>query len=361
MKISVRQICFIMIAYTVVGKLLIYPTQLANFCGRDILFPALFDLFISGVIIWSLAFLCSKTDKTFFELLQATIGKIGARIVYGFFAAYFIAAALIPIFEQKLYVHTIFYDTVPSLMVFLPFFMFSLYAASKRFLNIGRCADICLPVFAVTMASVFLMSFSEAKWDNLLPILTTPAQKVFSSAANTAFRFTEPCWLLMFMGHFRYKKGDAAKITLSYALGAAVEILVLPVFYSVFGEILSSRTFAVSRTSIYFPAIETLGRIDLILLYALEMVMLFAVVLDIQMAVHSLALCTGYDDRRVWSLAVNGVLIVILIVCDHYFHSILQFFSQWAWIWVLLFAALVPLALWILYAVVRRREYERKI
>lgn len=174
MKISVRQICFIMIAYTAATKLLMYPTILSQLCGRDLLFPAALSFLIGGIVVWAVAYLCSRTDKTFFELLQGTIGNIGARIVYGFFALFFLLAVLVPIFEQKQYVHNIFYDTVPSIGIFLPFFAFAVYAASKKLTNIGRCADICLPIFLVCMAVLFAMAFSEVQWDDFLPVLKPP-------------------------------------------------------------------------------------------------------------------------------------------------------------------------------------------
>ena len=74
-KISVRQICFIMLAYTVVGKLLSYPASVSFYCERDLLFPALIDFLVQGLIVWGVAFLCSRTDKTFFELLKGVIGR----------------------------------------------------------------------------------------------------------------------------------------------------------------------------------------------------------------------------------------------------------------------------------------------
>ncbi|MDE6585427.1 MAG: spore germination protein [Clostridia bacterium] len=354
MKIKSRQLCFILIAYTAVTKLLIYPTVLATFCDRDVLIPAVINFFIEGVLIWAVSFLCSRTDKTFFELLQGTIGRIGAKIVYGFFAAFFMLATIIPIFEQKLYVHAIFYDTVPSLIVFLPFFVFAVYAGAKNFQNTGRCADMCLPLFIFTMLFIFFMSWSEVEWSNLLPMFTTPAQKLFTGAAGSSMRFIEPCWLLMFMGHFNYRKGDAARLTLSYVLGALITLLFLAVFVGIYGDIASSRTFAISRTSIFFSAIDTIGRIDLIMLYVLEIVMLFAVVLNIQLAVHALKLCTGYENSMVLSVAVNAALMIVLIVCDNYFHNIQEFYFRWMWIAFLIFGVAIPALSWVL-----RRRNER--
>lgn len=345
-KISVRQICFIMIAYTVVSKLLSYPTAASFYCDRDLVFPALIDFLVQGLIIWGVAFLCSRTDKTFFELLEDRIGNIGARIVYGFFTAFFLLAALLPLFDQELYVHTIFYDTVPSLLVFLPVFIFTVYAGSKRFENIGRCADICMPIFAITMLVIFFMSCGEAQWDNLLPVLKTPAGTIFKSAVGTIFRFVEPAWMLMFMGHFKYKKGDAAKITVSYAVGAAIVMFFLATFYAIYGGLTPSRTFAVSRTSLFFSAIQTIGRIDLIMLYVLETVMLFALALNIQLAVYTAEKCTGWSNRAMLSLILNGVLAALLIAFDHYYHSIYDTYHSWLWIAFIVFSVLIPAFAW---------------
>ncbi len=346
-RISVRQICFIMLIYTAVSKFILYPTQLSFTSGRDLLFSALVNFVLQGVIIWAVSFLCSRTDKTFFELLQGTFGNIVARIVYGFFALFFMVCAVIPLFEQKVYVHAIFYDMLPSLLVFVPIFFFTIYVSAKGFENIGRCADICLPLFLISMLLILVMSLHEVKWDNFLPMFTQP-KKVFEGSLANAFRFAEPAFLLMFMGHFKYKKGDAAKITLSYIGGAVFVMMVLAAFYGIYGDIAQSRQFAISKISLFFPAIDMLGRIDLLALYVLEITMLFALAINIQLAVHCIEECTGYKNRAILSLAVNAVFLVILIVFDNNLHAINTIWSKWMWIVFLIFANAIPLASWLL-------------
>lgn len=348
MKICTRQICFILLAYTAAAKLIVYPTILAAQCGRDLLFPALIDFTVGGITVWAVSYLCSKTDKSLFRLIEGALGNIAARIVYGLFAAFFLVATVIPLFEQRSYVHAIFYDTVPSLLVFAPFFFFAVYAASKGLKNAGRSADICLPLFLLAMLFIFVMAVGEVKWDSFLPVLKTPPKKLFSSSLSSFHRFAEPCWLLMFLGNFKYKKGDAAKITLSYAGGAAVTLFTLFVFYGIYGDVAMSRQFAVSKISLFFPAIEMIGRIDLLALYALEIVMLFALVLNVQLAVHCLEKCTGYKNSGVLSLAVNASLLTVLAAFGNRFHSILGAYQKWLWIAFVLFAVAVPLLSWTL-------------
>lgn len=352
MKLNVRQICFILIFYTAASKLLLYPSMLAGYSGRDLLFSAAINFAIQTTVIWAVAYLSSKTDKTLYELLKGTFGEVAARIIYGLFAAFFIVCTILPFFEQKLYVHAIFYDTVPTILIFLPVFVFTVYAGSKCFKNIGRCADICMPIFIICIAFIFLMSFTEVDFSNLLPILKTPPSQVLGGSYKTAINFLEPAYLLMFLGNYRYKKGDAAKITLSYALGAVIVLSFLAVFYGIYGEITSSRQFAISKTSLYFSAIDIVGRVDLYALYALEIVMLFALVLNVQLAVHCLIKCTGWDCPEFFSLAVNAVIEIILLACNHFFTAMQTFFADWVWILVVLFAVIAPLSAWTL----KRRE-----
>lgn len=348
MTIKVRQICIIMFIYTVVTRLLLYPTMLGEYSSRDLLFAALPDFLIQGIVIWSVSYLCSRTEKTLPELVKDTVGVVGSRIVFGFFAAFFLLATIIPLFEQKLYVHAIFYDTVPSLAVFLPIFFFSVYAGTRNFKNIGRCADICLPIFIISMILIIAMSLSEVDFSNLLPIAKTPARDIFSGSLKTAYRFTEPAYLLMFVGRFRYKRGDAAKITLSYVAGGLLVLFFLAVFYGIYGDLTPSRQFAISKVSLYFSAIDIVGRIDLLVLYMLEIVMLFALVLNVQFAVYCLVECTGWKNVEVLSLCVNGALAAILVFCDHLFNSMQTVFSDYMWAVFIVFTVLAPLLAWVL-------------
>ena len=337
-----------MLTYTVVTRLLLYPTKLSEICGRDLLFPILIDFAIQSAVVWAVSYLCSKTDKTFYELLESTFGEVVARIIFGLFALYFVFNTIYPVMEQKLYVGQTFYDTVPSLLVFFPFFVFSIYAGSKELKNTGRCADLALPIFAVAFAVMLFMALSSVDLLNLLPVLKTPATKIFGGVLGSFFRFIEPSFLLMFMGHFKYKKGDAAKITLSYAGGGLIVILFAAVFYSIYGVISPSRDFAISRVAIFFPAIELIGRIDLIALYFLEIAMLFALVINIQFSVYCLKKCTGVQLGWVWSLVVNIILLVLIIVFDNAFSGLQEFYLKWAWIVTVVFAIVLPLLAWTL-------------
>lgn len=351
-KISVRQICFILIAYNACTKLLLYPSLAADRVGNALIFSALFNLALQTVIIWSVSFLSSRTDKSFFELLQNTFGNVTARIIYALFALYFLASAVIPVNEQELFVHSAFYDTMPVLVVFLPFFIFSVYAGVKSYTNVGRCADICFPIFVVTVSAFLIMSVTQADYSNLLPVLKQPFKTVAGFSLASCFRFSESAFLLMFMGHFKYKKGDAAKLTLSYAAGGLVVLAIIGTFFALYGPLAITRTFAIDSISVFFPVINFTGRVDLFFVYAFDLVVLFAIVLNIQACVHCLCLVFNKNWRVLYSLIVNGVLLTFIVLANNHYNLLQQTAAKGLWIPALLFAYLIPVLAWTL----RRRE-----
>ncbi len=351
-RISVRQICIILFAYGAVTKLLVYPVQLASECGNALLFPILFDLLLQTVVIWSVSYLSSRTDKTFYELLEGTIGKIATRIIFAFFALFFIFNAIVPMLEQQLFIHSTFYDTIPSLITFLPFFVFAVYAGSKSFTNTGRSADICLPIFIAVLVCLFVMSFEECKTDVFMPVLKQPFGEVAGSALSGSYRFTESAFLLMFMGHYQYRKGDAAKITLAYIAGGLVVLLFAGIYYAVYGNLAPTQSFAISSISIFFSAISYVGRIDLIALYALEIVLLFALVLNIQASSYCLSKVFGKKLNALYSVLINAVLLALVFIFNYRASAVFTAAGKWFWIAALVFAYIAPLTAWAL----RRRQ-----
>lgn len=346
--LTARQVCFIMIAYNAATKLLLYPSAAASAVGNALIFSALFNLVLQTVIIWSIAYLCSRTDKTFFKLLEDTFGRVAARIIFAFFALYFLFSAIVPMNEQELLVHDSFYDTMPSLLIFLPFFIFSVYAGVKSFTNVGRCADMCFPLFVITAASFLVMSVGEAEFNELLPVMHQPIAKVAGFSLSSVFRFSDSAFLLMFMGRFRYKKGDAAKITLSYVLGGLIVIALMAAFYSLYGALTPTRSFLISNISMFFPVINFIGRVDLFIVYIFDIVALFAIVLNVQMCVHCLCETFNREWRILYSACANFVLIVIAFLLKNNYTVLQKIAGEWFWIPALIFAYIIPLLCWVL-------------
>lgn len=346
--ISVRQVCFILMAYGACTKLLLYPSLSSSAVGNALIFSALIDTAVQAVIIWAVSFLSSRTDKTFFQLISDSLGKVTAKVVYALFALYFIFASIVPFSEQHLLVYDSFYDTIPSLTIFLPVFVFTLYAGVKCFTNVGRCADICFPVFVFTIIAFLAMSVGQADFSNLLPVMDTTTRNFAGYTVGSVYRFTESAFLLMFMGHYKYRRGDAAKLTLSYAVGGLLVTAFIGTYYALYSSLAHTRNFAISNISLFFPVVNFIGRIDLFEVYMFDLVVLFALVLNVQMSVHCLCHVFGARYRIIYSTCVNALLFIAVIIMDGKFAHLQVAALRWFWIPALVFAYLVPLLAWTL-------------
>ena len=238
-----------------------------------------------GAVLALVVFLSYRTDMTFFDLLQNTFGRVAARVIYGIFALFFALSALLPLMEQKGFVTQIFYENIPSVIAFAPFFGVSFFACVKGFKTIGRAADIALPVFATCFAVIILLALPEADFSALLPV-GGGGEGIFRGSLYGLNWYTECLYPLFFLGHFKREKGAWRKVGLSFLLGGAALLLFLGTFYGIFADIAVQQQNAIAQISKYTTAFTSLGRIDLLFIFALALVLVFALCIPAQLCVH---------------------------------------------------------------------------
>ena len=269
-KIKLRQICFLFAAVMPVTKMIIYPATVSYYAKNDLLLSAALNLLLMGAVLALVVFLSYRTDMTFFDLLQNTFGRVAARVIYGIFALFFALSALLPLMEQKGFVTQIFYENIPSVIAFAPFFGVSFFACVKGFKTIGRAADIALPVFAACFAVIILLALPEADFSALLPV-GGGGEGIFRGSLYGLNWYTECLYPLFFLGHFKREKGAWRKVGLSFLLGGAALLLFLGTFYGIFADIAVQQQNAIAQISKYTTAFTSLGRIDLLFIFALAL------------------------------------------------------------------------------------------
>ena len=348
-RLSVRQICFMLICYNAVTKLLLYPAFMAAEAGNALIFPALFDLALQTAVVWATAYLSSRTGKSLYALAEGALGRVAAKVVYALLGAYFLFCAVVPLVEQQNFIHDAFYETILSLGMFLPVFAFLFYAGIKPLKDVGAFADVCMPVFVVSIGIIWVMTAGQGDYSHLLPVLRQPAGVLGRGIIYSFYRFSESAFVLIFMGNFTYRKGDAAKMTLSYALGGLIVAATMAMFYAVYGPLARTRTFAIINSTLFFPATEYLGRIDLIAAYALDIVVLFALALHVQAFTHCMCKVFGRTDiNYVFSGAANVLLLAVVLLVHNKYSPLQQIAAGWFFIPVALFSYALPLAAWLL-------------
>lgn len=360
-KISTRQLCFFLAAIAPVGKIVLLPTNLIYYSKNNLLFPAAMNILLQAGIVF-LVLLLAKENRSLHELIADKLGKVTAKIVLTVFSLFFFYAAFMPLLEQKILVQGIFYDTLPSILSFSSFFVFSAYMCSKPLSSFGRTWDILAPLSIAAFLGLFAFSAGSADFGALAPVLQSGAGEVFRGFAFNTGWFLDSAILLSFLGKIDYKKGLPWKGLLSYLAGGAAVLFFLAIFYGIFQETAINQEFAFSKVAKYFPGIDTLGRIDFIFIYSLSLVMSFYAILPLQAGIDLLQQSYGRENKRLLpallSIAVNAVMLVLTIIFDHrYISANLLINQDLFWIFPI-FCLLFP-ALTLLFKIRRRRETQQ--
>lgn len=341
-RIYPRQIAFAAAFLLPAAKLLEVPSLLAKYAEGDLLLPALVHFLFQALVLTGLLYAASKSEIPLIQRMKTALGKgmIAVYIVYGL---YFLFAVALPLLDLEKFVYAAFFDTAPTTFAFSLFFFLSAYLCTKGIKSIGRAADLCLFLFLVPFLALVVMSLVATDFSALLPLFSTKFFRSAEAFQRTSPHFSDAVLLLPLIGNCHYKQGDGKKILGGYAVGAAFTLFFLAVFYGVYSSIAPREHYAFSKIAQYFPALEVIGRIDLLFVYFLSVVLFFYTCLPLQYTTNLLADAIG-TKRKTWlAAALNFVLLVLVLFLNkHYdgFYAVIGGKLFWVF-WI--FADLLPL------------------
>lgn len=331
-----RQVAFAAAFLLPLGKFLEVPSLLAGYAKGDILLPALLRFLIETLVLLAVLFAATHSEKTLAERIHAALGKWSV-IVYVLFAAYYLFAALLPILDLEKFVYAAFFDTAPTTFYFAAFFLFSSFFAAKGIKSIGRIADLCLFLFLLPFLALIIMSFTETDFSHLLPFFGTDFSRVLLGIRVTSPHFSDVALLLPLIANCRFQAQKKATTTdnakggksifLGYAVGSFFTLLLLAVFYAIFSALAPREHYAFAKIAQYFPALEVIGRIDLILVYLLTIVLFCYTCLPVHYATGCVAKVFNVR-RRTWiSALINVSLFLFALFCNRFYNSFYAAFS----------------------------------
>ena len=163
------------------------------------------------------------------------------------------------------------------------------------------------------------MSLPEVDFSHLLPLFGTRFGDTMSAFTYTTPHFSDSVLLLPLLGNLRYKKGDGAKIIGGYAVGAVGTLLFLATFFSIYSSIAPREHYAFSKIAEYFPALDVIGRVDLLFVYMLTIVLLFFTAMPLQYTTQ--LICHTFQVKKsvlVSAILNVGALVFLLFANRHY-------------------------------------------
>ncbi len=311
-EIYARQIGFFAAFILPLGKFLETPSLLSQYAKGDILLPAILQYLVQSLVLLGILYAASKSKKPLLERLQERLGKwlIPLLILYG---VYFLFAAVLPLLDLEKFVYAAFFDTAPTTFSFGAFFILLGFFCAKGFKALGRCADLCLFFFLLPFLALIAMALFEADFTRLLPFFGTDIEGITQAVIRTTPHFSDAALLLPLIANLQYKEGDGVKITVGYWTGAALTLLFFAVFFGVFSTLAPREHYAFLKIAQYFPALDIIGRIDLVFIYLLSVILLFYTCAPMLYSVELTARLFGTNRKTLYSgvLSVAAFLFVL--------------------------------------------------
>ena len=354
-KITQKQLNIIIGAGFTLTKIYVMPAFLAKIAHESMWICALISLALDFLLLLAVLRIIENTNNTTLfdtgnEIFSNSVNK-GITLLY---AIFFIVKAFVPIVEQKNSIELTFYETQPTLLTFMPFFIVAFYIIIKGFTPFGRSYELCLWVYVFGIVSIMMLSLFAGNYSALLPILGNPLNVLLGSFKSLIW-FGDPIYILFFAGYISNVKGKIKGSIKAYIIYALTTLLILVVFYAVFDTIAPRQYYATLKMSKYSIALSNIGRFDYISAFMLAAMCVFEVCLPLLFA--NLCLNKFFNFKRPF---VAPFIIIVLevafaILTENVFLSAIDFFSNYV-IWF--FIAMNYVLPFIIYLKTRRRNYD---
>ncbi len=313
--LKLRQICFIFLALTPVTKISLLMSVTASLLEEQLWVGAIINFALDYLVLLAILRFSNKHENTpLYNVLENTFSQRFAKATFLLYAVFFFIKSTIPLLEQQDYVQNTLYETTPTVLVFLPFFAVSFFAALKPIKILGRCADISVWFTLSGLLLVFFLSAPICKFSRLLPIIQKPTYRLIKGPFSTIVWYSDASYMLVFLGHFHKEKKQTLKLGLSYLAGALSIVLLSVIFYGVFGPIAKTRFWAIPELTIFSIAIANATRFDYIAIFLLLFSQVFAIILPIFLCVKCLETAFNIKNAMIPTIIVNTLLFVFLIV-----------------------------------------------
>ncbi len=355
-KISTRQLFIIVSTGFTLTKLYIMPAYLSGIAKESMWLSATLNLVLDFFLLTLVLKIIKKTNNH--SLLDSDLELFSPKITKFLclaFAIFFIVKAFVPIVEQKNSIELTFYETQPTLLTFMPFFIVAFYIIIKGFKPFGRSYELCLWIYIFGISSILLLSVFAGDYKALLPIIGDEPINILKGSFYSLIWFGDPIYILFFAGYISKFNEGHKKLKWAYLIYSLSTIVILVVFYAVFDTIAPRQYYATLKMSKYSIALSNIGRFDYISAFMLAAMCVFQVCLPLLLANMCLNNFYNFKYPFVSPLIIISLEATFTILTEHNFLSTIDFISKYVVWFFIVMNYIVPI---IFYLKTRRKTYD---
>ena len=282
-RLNTRQLCFIIITLFSVSKFYVLPAYVSGISKEAGYLSVGLNFFIDFLLLLACVFIVKNKNGSLYETSISIFKKPLTDITFLLFAVYFLAKAFVPLLEQKNTISLTFYESQPTLLIFMPFFIVAFYIVKQGVNAFARDVELMLWVFGLAILIIFALSVPVGNYQSLLPLFQ-PINKVYNGAFNTLLWFGDPVVILFLGDYLTEKKNLYKRATFSFIISAVVTILLVAIFYAIFQSIAERQYYAPIKMSKYSITLSNIGRLDYFGSILFSLVSVYSITLPLLLA-----------------------------------------------------------------------------
>ena len=344
MAITKKQLAMLLFMITTAGKFLMLPSVYAEHANQDVWIAGLANFITDGLLLAVvLLFIKKFKGQTFYGVLEDSVGKTAANILFLIYALYFALKAAEPIFEQRNYIEITLYETTPSVLTFLPFFAVAFYVLLKGVKVTGRAAEILFWLCAAGFGLALGLSLPSIDLYNLRPVFKNPLNLTLKASYNGLQWFGQPLLILFLAGKIKTENHFFRWMIISFAAAAILSELIFVCFTGIYGDLAPRETYALPKMTKYGIALTNTIRFDYIA--TLFLLASSVITLSVPLIVSAECLCTvfGENKRVIFSAVLAAAELAAAVTLRLQFKSLIAFFETYLTPIMCVLAYLLPI------------------
>ncbi|MBR2371316.1 MAG: GerAB/ArcD/ProY family transporter, partial [Clostridia bacterium] len=286
--------------------------------------------------------------KTFDEILSDTLTPVGAKIVFLFYAFFFILRIMGGLLDtQELISSTL--SVVTNWVAFVvPVLLVIGFNVVRGARNIGRVSQIFFGFIFSSVVMILLLSLKNTDFSNLQPTFANGFGIVAKSAFDISFWFSDCLFILFMLGKITKTGHFSIKVSLAFLVGACTTILLDIIFLCLFGNLAEFSSSALAKVSGFNLTGSVYGRIDWIFVMIWASSIIIKCTLFLWCATMSLSHVFGVNNKKGYFVLFGaiGVVFVVLPLVLPIKNIIVDFFCLGACKYITIFVQyVIPLAM----------------
>lgn len=303
--ITKKQAVYLLLICLIGTKFQRLPSFLADISGKSFWVVMFIYLLIDGLFLMlSLKIIDLGNGATLYEVMEKTVGKVFAKVIFIMLGVYFFLLTILP-YES---VHEVFADVIFDSLPWRFFALFVLITmaviAVSGLRNIGRMCQLFFYLILLGIMGLFLLGIFTTDMTAILPITETVASSVFEGVYKSSLWFGNFTILFILMGRIKAQENKKwGGIKLSFYLSSIFVTLAFVVFYGIYQEITPLKRNWLTKVSQFALLSLDIGRPDWFLILFAE----FATILTAGIFIY----CCAYCFREVFQTRKINYLIYL--------------------------------------------------